>query len=275
MRRQTLAGLSLSLAAASSCPASEATRIEIPIAQTRLSDGNIRYSVPVSVAGAAPVAAMLDTGSVGLRILARAAAAGQYEETGVMRRYGFGSGIVLGGPLVRAVVAVGAATTAEPVTMQIVQSVGCAERLPDCPAARLDPSDYGIGGDGLPREGFEAILGLSMFKAAISPVASNPLGAVGDRKWIVELPLPGAALPGRLIVNPGRAERAGFRGIARAGAGNSLLFCLGGDAAKGKCTPEKLDTGARDGLQPFYAYAVLFDQRRAAVAVKPRRAAPR
>ena len=70
-RRRTLAGLSLGLAAASPCLASGALpRIEIPIAQTRLSDGNIRYSVPVSIEGAPPVAAMLDTGSAGLRILA-------------------------------------------------------------------------------------------------------------------------------------------------------------------------------------------------------------
>ena len=281
IRFRALAGLSLSVLA-SACIAAEATsRIEIPITQTRLSDGNIRYSVPVRVEGGGTIPAMLDTGSVGLRIMARALAAAQYEETGVTRQYRFGTGIVLSGPLVRAVVAVGAASTAGPITMQIVQSVGCAQGRPDCPAARLDPSDYGIGGDGLPREGFDAILGLSMYKAPISPVAANPLGAIGDRKWIVELPLPDASGPGRLIVNPGRAERAGFRAIApgaagskdgQAGAGNRLSLCLDGKAPKDRCAPVKLDTGDRDGLQPFYAYAILFDQHRGAVAVKSRRA---
>ena len=53
---------------AGSYPAGAAERVEVPLHQTVLSNGNIRYSVDVSIAGSRPLAAMVDTGSVGLRI---------------------------------------------------------------------------------------------------------------------------------------------------------------------------------------------------------------
>ena len=41
--------------------------------------------------------------------------------------------------------------------------------------------------------------------------ALNPLDFIGDRRWIVVLPRPGDADPGKLIINPDKREMAGFK----------------------------------------------------------------
>lgn len=83
-------------------------------------------------------------------------------------------------------------------------------------------ADYGIGGDGLPREGFDAILGVSMRGSDAPSAATNPLSVIGSRHWIVIPPEPGTAAPGRLIINPGGITRPsplspGVRLSARSG----------------------------------------------------------
>ena len=60
--------------------------------------------------------------------------------------------------------------------------------------------------DGLPDEGFKAILGTDMAPEKVA----NPLTAMGVRRWIVELPRPGERGPGRLILNPTREETEGY-----------------------------------------------------------------
>src|SRR5271155_5192145 len=106
------------------------TRIEVPVSQHRLSNGDARFSVCVRVGGGTPIQAMLDTGSFGLRVMERALAPTQYEPTGITRGYGYGSGVVLRGPLARAVVAIGDAATGTPINIQVVQSVGCGQANP-------------------------------------------------------------------------------------------------------------------------------------------------
>jgi hypothetical protein len=188
-------------------------RIEVPITQIRLSSG-VRYAVPVRIGGGSKILAMLDTGSVGLRVMAHALASSHYEPTGIERSYGFDGGVQFRGPLVNAVVTIGDVTTARPVPIQNVQAVVCAENRPNCPAARLSPSEYRIGGNGVPNEGFQAILGLSLRKPMVPIAAFNPLSYSGQNSWIVILPLPGEKQSGRLIVNPSRAEQDEFKMIA-------------------------------------------------------------
>ncbi len=230
-------------------------RVEVPITQTVLPNGNVRYSLPVSIGGAPPIAAALDTGSFGLRVLARAIAPARYQDTGVERAYPYGSGARLNGPLARAKVAIGEAETPEPILIQVVKTVDCVERKPHCPASRLSPADYGIEGDGYPGQGFDAILGMSLRRAPAAMSAENPLGAMGD-DWIVMLPRPGASEPGRLIVNPTAAEVAGFtlihlerqpaRGDGAPGWKDAALAgCLTNEGtARRACGATLLDTGA-------------------------------
>ncbi len=261
--------------------AQTAERVEVPITQTQLSDGNIRYSVPVSFGGSTGVMAMLDTGSSGLRVLSKALAAPQSEDTGVVRDYHFQSGIVLHGSLVKTIVSVGDATTSEPVVIQNVQEVKCGEMRPNCPVSKMDADSYGIGGDGVPNQGFQAILGLSLHHPQAALFAGNPLTSMGGRSWIVELPLPGDSNPGRLIINPTAAERQGFK-MSSAGKGPAPSAGAGGPdlsqlnhfplctTKATHCPSVKLDTGSSDGLEPFYSNTILFDQAHNSIGAKPR-----
>jgi hypothetical protein len=274
-----LALLFLVLIAARAFAAGTATRIAVPIYQSRLSDGNVRYWVPVRVGGSAPIPAMLDTGSFGLRVLEPALSPSDYQDTGIERRFAYGSGVALHGSLATAIVQIGDATTGTPITFQLVRSVGCTPRKPDCPAARVSPGEYRIGGDGLPGQGFEAILGLSMRRPSVAVAAFNPLDSIGDKRWIVVLPLPGGANPGTLIINPTPQDLDGFSAAQMAPPpGNRPGMvrmvdpgCLAqGGAQAGSCPPLWLDSGSGGGLRPYYSFAVLYDANRGLVGVKPR-----
>ena len=288
--RVALASLPLAMGAASPraagtterVEAGTTARVEVPISQLKLSDGAIRYSVPVRLGGGRMIKAMLDTGSFGLRVMHGVVPPQRYQSMPEVRRYRFGSGVVFEGKLVKADIEVGDAKTGEPVVIQIVQSVRCGALKPDCPAARLDTADYRIGGDGLPREGFMAILGLSMRSPPVSSPALNPLDFIGDRRWIIVLPRPGDAAPGKLIINPDQTEIAGFQNFPvslhpDAASGGSALRetqmpgCLDGRATdQDDCRPVPMDTGAANGLQPFYSYLVLYDQKDGLIGFKRR-----
>jgi hypothetical protein len=184
-----------------------AERVEVPLNQRVLSDGNIRYFVDVSVAGSPPVAAMVDTGSTGLRFLPNvvpdAAFASISDQSSV---YGYGSGVRLNGVVATLRAGLGRLSGAGPIPVQLVRTVDCFPKKPRCPASRLNQAEYRIGGDGLPNEGFDAILGIGM---GTGPV-DNPLRQLGAQAWIVILPRPGENHPGALILNPGAGELAGY-----------------------------------------------------------------
>lgn len=148
----------------------------MPIRRVILSDGTVRLAVPITVEGAR-MDAMLDTGSRGLRVLQSAL---PVRGTGDMQRFPFASGVVLEGPTLPARVSVGG--RAGVLQIQQVGTVRCMAQRPGCPASRLAPSAYRIGGDGLPGEGFLAILGIG---AAGAEGRANPLTALGVRAFSV------------------------------------------------------------------------------------------
>jgi hypothetical protein len=72
-----------------------AQRVEVPIEQIVLSDGEIRYFIRVSVGASSVVNAMLDTGSSGLRLLRGAIPDSAYAITGQPSSYNYDSGVRL------------------------------------------------------------------------------------------------------------------------------------------------------------------------------------
>ena len=273
----------LSLAAGLAAPAAaDGTRVVVPIRRTVLPDGVVRYSVPVSVGGGAPIDALLDTGSFGLRVLSSALSPDQYRATDTERRFSYGSGALLSGPIAAAAVRVGEAETAAPIDFQLVRSVGCTERMPSCAAGTVSAEHYGIGGDGLPDQGFKAILGTSLMRAPAEVAANNPLPELVDSSYLVVLPRAGDDASGELILNPAPEEAAGFALFrlepqADAGFGGApgwkdarLPGCATQDRGRPTCAPTLLDTGApgltiltsgtkqRAPLGPGHAMAVDF-----------------
>ena len=222
-------------------------RVELSVRLVQLSDGARRFGVPMVIDGR-PVEAGLDTGSTGLRVMARALPGNTAK--GAPVHYGYGSGTRLDGPLVTVSVAFGG--VAGTVRSQRVDGLSCTAEKRNCPVRRNDdPASFGIQGDGLPGEGFAAILGVNLRSAS----APNPFEALGVRRWIVELPRPGEATPGRLILNPTNADIAGFSTYRLLGDDNSLAACLAGPQPLGRfCAPATIDSGA-PGIFVFDAAA--------------------
>jgi hypothetical protein len=127
-----------------------------------------------------PIEAMLDTGSTGLRILPGALSPANYVIMSRANEYGYGSGVKLTGRIANASVDIGGAVTDEPIPIQIIQTVGCFENKPRCPASRVAQTAYGLGGDGLPNEGFRPSLGSICRFMAQTTMSSNRCCILGS-----------------------------------------------------------------------------------------------
>jgi len=233
-------------------------RVAVPVSQTVLPDGDIRYSVPVRVGDSVPVDALLDTGSTGLRVMRAAIFRDSYTDTGFMSVSSFSAGDRLTGTVGTAVLNIGGLATDAPLPFEVVDSESCASFRPDCGAANAGPGDYGIGGDGITGQGFQAILGVGLRDAQ---GAENPLEHLGAKQWIIDLPEPGQGGAGSLIVNPDWQDLQGFTmfSLKPEGGGvwhdpgfsDTLPACLN-DATNGQsvCGQAILDSGA-PGLIAF------------------------
>jgi hypothetical protein len=228
------------------------TRVAVPISQTVLPDGDIRYSVPVRVGNSVAVDALLDTGSTGLRIMRNAIFRDSYTDTRFLSVSAFSAGDKLTGTVGTAIMNIGGLATDSPLPFEIVDSESCASFRPNCGAANASPGDYGIGGDGIPGQGFQAILGAGLRDAQ---GAENPLEHFGAKQWIIDLPEPGQGASGSLILNPDWQDLQGFTmfPLASEGGGvwhdpgfsDTLPSCLDDSTTGTKiCGQAILDTGA-------------------------------
>jgi hypothetical protein len=162
-------------------------RLVVPIEQTAERDGAIRYWISMRIDGRVlPV--MLDTGSTGLRLLPAAVARLHLAPGRTPTTYAFSSGVVLRGSLVKVEVGIATAVPAS-VLAQAVSAVSCDVPVSDseCPNQTTPPERIRIGsphsqGHG----GFVAILGIGLEPAEVP----NPLAALGNGRWIIDLPLP-------------------------------------------------------------------------------------
>ena len=212
-------------------------RVELPVRAVTLSDGTHRFGVPLTIDGHM-VEAGLDTGSTGLRVMARGLPGSTAK--GSATRYSYAVGTQFEGEAIAVPVAFGSVTGS--VKVQRIDRLSCTAAKRNCPVRRNDdPATFGIQGNGLPNEGFVAILGIN-FRSDTVP---NPFEALGVRRWIVDLPRPGDTGPGRIILNPTDADVAGFTGYRLLADDNSLAGCIAGPQPLGQiCGPATLDSGA-------------------------------
>jgi hypothetical protein len=224
--------------------AQNASRAEIPIRDVVQTNGQHRYTVPITVGGV-QIEAPLDSGSTGMRILPGVVPAQAEQSSGRRTSYSYDNGVEFDGVVVEADMTLGASGR---VKFQQIEKVGCKPGLAACQATRVRPEEFGIESGGLPNEGFKAILGINM----ASDAAPNPLMALGVKRWIIELPRPGEDKPGRLVLNPGDAEVADYKlfridgqfANRRGGLHDAIQGCLVNQATKKSfCGPTDLDTG--------------------------------
>jgi hypothetical protein len=197
--------------------------------------------------GETTLLAALDTGSTGLRILPGALRAGDALASAEPETYGYASGSRYEGVVGDTLVGIGGAEGRGPV--HLIRTIGCFSYLPHCPASRTTLPRYGIANDGLPGEGFKAILGIDMAPGRVG----NPLRFLGARRWIVELPRPGEDR-GRLILNPTEEETEGYVMVPLAapyaherggGLHDAVPGCLVNAKARSRaCGVVLMDTGA-------------------------------
>ena len=135
MKRALMAAAAL--VTATGARAQEAPRSIVPIREVDIRPiGTPRYVIEI-VVNSAPMMAGLDTGSIGLRLLPRAAARARVAPDGEAETYSYGSGVELDGRRVEADVAIGGARGR--VAIQAIDRVTCVARQSDCPAARVAP----------------------------------------------------------------------------------------------------------------------------------------
>ena len=178
-----------------------AQRATLPVRMVELPNGNRRFTTTLVIDGK-PVEVGIDTGSTGLRVLPRGLGVASLGKRGSRITYSYGAGTGFDGESIA--VSVGAGVLTGPVKVMRITGVGCVSGHPDCPVAHLDLATYGIQGDGLPNQGFAAILGIRL-KA--DPV-TNPFEQLGVKRWIVELPRrPLAGGPGLCSIPTRRASQ--------------------------------------------------------------------
>ena len=221
-------------------------RSEVQIREVVLSDGERRYTIPITVGGTA-IDAGLDTGSTGLRILPNTLAASDATDDGGSDHYSYGAGTEFRGEIGKGQLAIGGLTAS--ISMQLIHTVDCVSSNPRCPASRVPIEKFGIQGSGLPGEGFRAIIGINMAEADVA----SPLSAIGAKRWIVELPRPGSGLPGKLVLNPTDGEVKDYARLSiltafagmKGGFHDAVEGCLINVGTKEKsCGALLMDTGA-------------------------------
>ncbi|MBO9559806.1 MAG: hypothetical protein J7515_14650 [Caulobacter sp.] len=245
MRLVAVAALVLSLGSSIAARAAQPTeRVEIPIHQTRFPGGVVRYWIKLSVDGAPPIEAMLDTGSTGLHLLPGAQP--HTAPSGRPSRASYGNGVILKGQTSPAQLTLDGQITLR-ADVDWTSQVECMEERPHCPAEGVPLADYRIGGGS--RGGFQAILGVGMRRGA----ADNPLARTASGAWIVVLPALDDDRPGKLIVNATADDRARFPLLVKLQRqenggdywwDNATPACISYGSEKPICGSAMLDSGA-------------------------------
>jgi hypothetical protein len=223
----------------------------IPLRTIILPFGDLRYSMSITIGGR-KIDAMVDTGSNGLRVLARSipsvAVAGK---AGPLEAIAYGAGDVLIGPIVS--VDTGLAPQVDAVIpLQVIVNYQCMHDRANCAASLLHPEEYEIGGERVDGQGFDAIIGIEMPQAGAKKRGLvNPLILLG-RSWIVTLPMPGDDETGSILVNPTQEERSRFTLYPldprlrdqNLTLDDAVTACLKVAGYREFCAPTTMDSGA-------------------------------
>ena len=220
-----------------------AQRTTLPVRMVELPNGDRRFTTTLVIDGK-PVEVGIDTGSTGLRVLPRGLGAASLGKRGPRITYSYGAGTGFDGESIA--VSVGAGVLTGSVKLMRITGVGCVTDHPDCPVAHLDLETYGIQGDGIPGQGFAAILGIRLKADTVA----NPFEQLGVKRWIVELPRD-PSQEGRIVLDPDAADLATYARI-NVDADGTTPGCLVGPQKL--CGRAFFDSGAA-GLRVLRATA--------------------
>jgi hypothetical protein len=193
----------------------------IPITMVMLPNGNSVGTVQVSIGGAAPFTALLDTGSVGLRVVTGTVPDSAWQVTAQPSTVTYGSGVVATGVIATAIVTLGGRATTEPIAMEDITSVSCSAAHPTCPATGVDVTAFEFSNQ------FPAILGVGM-RANANTLIASPIAAIGtNMQYVLAMPAYGGAT-GTITIDPDAATMARFTTrVALASKGAALPGGIG------------------------------------------------
>ena len=194
------------------------------------------YYITIQVGDAPETRALLDTGSVGLRVAENHVPA---QSGGHRSTYGYVSGVMLEGKLQRHDVRLDS-VIAHRMTVDVVHELHCSDKHRDCNAAHLGPGRYfSRGVDGISSSEVGAIIGTGLMEGRDAP---NPLVDAGFKRWIISLPR-NINDTGQLVLDPTQEQQRGFynQPVDRTGR---YILCMSAGAQAPACAPGSLDTGA-------------------------------
>jgi hypothetical protein len=207
------------------------------------SEGHPALTAQVSVGGGPPFTALVDTGSVGLRVLNGTVPASAWSMTSTPANVTYGSGLVATGVVANAVVSVGGVATSGPIPIVAVTAVGCTAAAPNCPGAGQTVPGF------LFRGMFPAVLGVGLRKNAANGIESPLIHLGQSRQYVMSVP-PAGGSTGTLQLDPPPTERARFSSnvvqLATLGTGwddTNVPFCI-----NSFCAGALLDTGGNGTL---------------------------
>lgn len=214
--------------------------VSVPINQ-EVVNGNTRYSVQLRIGNGPRIKAILDTGSVGLRVISPLVLNGRSVGNAPIV-YTYQSGVQLTGPLETQRVDLGGGVSGS-IPIQRVDKLTCTMQKPKCPVIQNRSGDpFARGVEGTTDRSLPAILGINIESQPKN--GPNPLAVLGVERWIVELPLPGQTQPGWLILNPSRQQLKSFV-VLKTDRKGRAFGCIAGHAeGLPQCSPMLIDTGA-------------------------------
>jgi hypothetical protein len=175
----------------------------IPITMVALPNGNSVGTVQVSIGGSAPFTALLDTGSVGLRVVTGTIPDSAWQLGTQTVSETFGSGLVAQGAVATAIVTLGSLSTTQAIAVQDITTVSCSAAHPMCPALGVDAAAFRFSNQ------FPAILGVGM-RANANTLIASPLAAIGtNMQYMLQMPVYGGPT-GTITIDPDAATIARF-----------------------------------------------------------------
>ncbi len=223
----------------------------IPITMVTLPNGDQVATVQVSIDGSTPITVLVDTGSVGLRVVTGAIPDADWTIGTTTSMVTYGSGVIATGVIATGTVTIGGLATTSAIAVQDITAVSCTTDKPNCPAKGMAAAAFRFSGQ------FPGILGVGL--RATTEIAS-PLKAIGaHQQYTLSLPVLGGPT-GLIAIDPDATALARFTTqvaltVKGAGFDDTLVpvcvnaLCVGGLIDSGNPTTRVVAQNAADDMK--------------------------
>ncbi len=225
--------------------------VVVPIRPVVGADGQTLYTITIRIGKSRPIEVLLDTGSVGLRVLSTALVGSDVRPTSTTTVTVNAIGLELTGHVGKGTLTLGEANSSNAIPFQIIETTACLTTSDGCDPGRAAPGKFRFTSARNPGGGAEAIFGIRGFQPVQPGSPGNPLLDLGYTRWVVHLPSQGR--DGELRLQPSEETRKAFKvfplllrqipGTKLMGVDDSVPGCLVSKSDGALCSPIAFDTG--------------------------------